>query len=92
MSSAHFHWNFCCKKRDERGKIKHKKYEFEKVVLKDGSNGFLKSVLRSYELLTGQVINFDKSELVLSKRTPDDLKSVMVSTLGVRLIAGFNKY
>lgn len=52
----------------------------------------LKDVLRSYETLSEQVINYDKSELLLSKQTPGDLKFATCSILGVRLIDGFTKY
>lgn len=44
----------------------------------------MKNILTTYEEASGQAINLQKSELFCSCNTPDDLKNLIATTLGVR--------
>ncbi|CAM8948289.1 unnamed protein product [Rhodiola kirilowii] len=52
----------------------------------------IKEVLREYEFLAGQKVNYNKSELVLSPNTTDALKQSFTTTLSVAAVNGHNKY
>lgn len=52
----------------------------------------LKTTLLCYENIYGQAINYEKSELLCSIRTPPRLSEECYTTLGVRLVSNFPKY
>jgi hypothetical protein len=43
----------------------------------------MKNILATYEEASGQATNLQESELFCSRNTPDDLKSLISTTLGV---------
>jgi len=46
----------------------------------------MKNILATYEEASGQAINLQKSELLCSRNTPDDLKNLVATTLGLFFI------
>lgn len=52
----------------------------------------LQSVLRDYELASGQKINLSKSEMVFSKNVPPALCDSLAHSLGVVIVAKHEKY
>ena len=52
----------------------------------------MKNILATYEAASGQAINLQKSELFCSRNTPDNLKNLIATTLGVRQVLGTGKY
>jgi len=52
----------------------------------------MKNILATYEEALGQTVNLQKSELFCSRNTPDDLKNLIATTLGVRQVLGTSKY
>jgi len=52
----------------------------------------MKNILATYEEALGQAINLQKSELFCSRNTPDELKNLIATTLGVRQVLGTGKY
>jgi hypothetical protein len=52
----------------------------------------MKNILATYEEASGQTINLQKSELFCSRNTPDNLKNLIATTLGVRQVLGTCKY
>ncbi|KAL9664501.1 hypothetical protein QQ045_019904 [Rhodiola kirilowii] len=52
----------------------------------------LKCVLKSYEAISGQQINYGKSELVVSNNVNQDLARCLGSILGVKVVDSIDKY
>ncbi|CAM8915895.1 unnamed protein product [Rhodiola kirilowii] len=52
----------------------------------------IKDSLASYEKLSGQCVNYDKSELVLSPNASSDLRQIFVNQLSVRCVSSHEKY
>ncbi|KAL9691909.1 hypothetical protein QQ045_012336 [Rhodiola kirilowii] len=52
----------------------------------------LKNVLTTYEFLSGQMINYAKSEVVLSHNAPSDMCANFSNSLGVKRVHCHEKY
>ena len=52
----------------------------------------LKSLLSTYETVSGQLINKEKSLIFFSKRTTQEVRTLMKSTLGIEKEGGVGKY
>ncbi|XP_050217683.1 uncharacterized protein LOC126668536 [Mercurialis annua] len=52
----------------------------------------IKEVIKGYERASGQMVNFDKLELMFSSGTHRDLRSDIGSILGIREVPYFEKY
>ncbi|XP_062028884.1 uncharacterized protein LOC133744870 [Rosa rugosa] len=52
----------------------------------------IKSVLKDYELVSGQLVNFSKSNIVFSKKVHLDLQHSLAASLGVEIVAKHEKY
>jgi len=52
----------------------------------------MKNILATYEEASEQAINLQKSKLYCSRNTPDDLKNLISTTLGVRQVLVTGKY
>lgn len=52
----------------------------------------LKSILDSYAVVSGQVINFDKSSMTFSSGIQEGLKNQIAQTLGVQVVDQYDKY
>lgn len=53
---------------------------------------FLKNMLKTYELASGESINFSKSAILFSKKVIKDRREYLSSILGVRNVNDFGKY
>lgn len=54
--------------------------------------GTIMDILHKYELASGQAINLDKSEIMLSRNVSQNVRSVLVDVLGVQERFGVSKY
>jgi hypothetical protein len=52
----------------------------------------MKSILASYEVASGQAINFQKSEIFCSRNTPPEVRADITNIMGVRQVLGTGKY
>ncbi|KAL9668117.1 hypothetical protein QQ045_002492 [Rhodiola kirilowii] len=52
----------------------------------------IKDVLTEYEILAGQRVNYNKSELVFSPNTPSAIKQSFMSSLSMAVVDGHNRY
>ncbi|KAL9690014.1 hypothetical protein QQ045_010407 [Rhodiola kirilowii] len=59
---------------------------------KDGTAEALSSLLSKYESISGQVINYNKSELVLSPNSSEELRNHFGSQLSVSIVSHHAKY
>ncbi|KAL9661671.1 hypothetical protein QQ045_026497 [Rhodiola kirilowii] len=57
-----------------------------------GEAGQLKSILNQYERASGQLINFEKSEISFSKNTPADIRMEVCDVLRVSQVRNHSKY
>ena len=53
---------------------------------------FMKNILSTYELASGQAISLPKSEIYCSRNVLDDLKANITGILGVQMVLGTGKY
>ncbi|KAL9665566.1 hypothetical protein QQ045_020987 [Rhodiola kirilowii] len=58
----------------------------------DGTAAVLSSLLRKYESISGQIVNYNKSGLVLSPNLTEPVKSRFQTQLAVKLVSHHNKY
>jgi hypothetical protein len=52
----------------------------------------MKSILTTYEVVSGQVINLQKSEMYCSRNTPTNCQDRIATILGVKQVFGTGKY
>ncbi|KAL9663470.1 hypothetical protein QQ045_018857 [Rhodiola kirilowii] len=52
----------------------------------------LRDVLQCYEMVSGQTLNYSKSEVAVSKNFPTNIRSDLAHTLGVPIVPHLSKY
>lgn len=60
--------------------------------IKAGTPSIVKNVLHTYESPSGQVVNYEKSELLCSKRTTLEVRTEFCNELGVHMVHSFPRY
>ncbi|KAL9674017.1 hypothetical protein QQ045_030282 [Rhodiola kirilowii] len=58
----------------------------------DGTTESLSTLLKNYEHISGQVVNYNKSEIVLSPNVNDTIRSTVQTHLSVKLVSHHDKY
>ncbi|CAM8912119.1 unnamed protein product [Rhodiola kirilowii] len=58
----------------------------------DNTGNVLANILREYEHISGQVVNYNKSELVLSPNVAATVRNILQASLSVRIVSHHVKY
>jgi hypothetical protein len=54
--------------------------------------GQMKQIITTYQQASGQLVNYNKSEILFSKRVPTQVKAVINSILPMKVVDNFSKY
>ncbi|CAM8943972.1 unnamed protein product [Rhodiola kirilowii] len=62
------------------------------VKAKSDAVRWLSQILRRYEAVSGQKVNFSKSEVVCSKNVPESFRNNIIHTMGIKIVDVHSKY
>ncbi|KAL9687617.1 hypothetical protein QQ045_032022 [Rhodiola kirilowii] len=59
---------------------------------KDDTVSWLENILRSYETVSGQKVNYTKSEVVCSRNVDERIRTMVVQRLGINIVEAHSNY
>jgi hypothetical protein len=58
----------------------------------EGEAGHIKQIISTYQQASGQLVNYNKSEILFSKRVPTQVKTAIHNIFPMRVVENFSKY